>query len=146
MLRIDPSDAVPIWKQIEEGVLALVTTGALRADEPVPSVREMARELRVNPLTVSKAYRRLADRGVLTVRRGQGTFVAPDPPSLDDEERRGKLHDAARRYAIAARNLRAGEEESVAVLREAWAAVRPAVDVGEDAEPDHDADREGRDE
>lgn len=127
-MRIDPSDAVPIWKQIEEGVLNLIATGALRPDDPVSSVRELAKELRVNPLTVSKAYRRLADRGVLAVRRGEGTFVAPDPPRLDDEERHDKLKGAARRYAIAARNLRAEEDESVEVLREAWRTVRPAVD------------------
>ena len=81
MLHIDPSDSVPIWKQIEEGVLHLIATGALGPGDPVASVRELARQLRVNPLTVSKAYRRLADRGVLTVKRGEGTFVADNPPS-----------------------------------------------------------------
>lgn len=131
MLRIDPSDAVPIWKQIEEGVLNLIATGALRPEDPVASVREMAKELRVNPLTVSKAYRRLADRGVLMVRRGEGTFVATDPPRLGDAERHEKLLDAARRYAISARNLRAQEDESVAVLREAWGSVGRAVPLSD---------------
>lgn len=120
MLHIDPSDSVPIWKQIEEGVLHLIATGALAPEDPVVSVRELARQLRVNPLTVSKAYRRLADRGVLTVRRGEGTFVSDAPPSMADDERLKKLGDAALRYATQAKNLRADEEESLGAVRDAW--------------------------
>ena len=117
MLRIDPSDAIPIWKQIEEGVHRLIATGTLGPNDPVSSVRELARELRVNPLTVSKAYRRLADAGVLTVRRGEGTYVSPEPPTMAEDERRRKLREAARRYATTARTLSAGTEESLAAVR-----------------------------
>ena len=129
MLHIDPSDSVPIWKQIEEGVLHLIATGTLGPDDPVASVRELARNLRVNPLTVSKAYRRLADRGVLTVRRGEGTFVSAEPPTMDPEEREGKLLDAALRYANQARNLSADEDESVEAVRSAWKAFHKAGGV-----------------
>ncbi len=121
MLRIDPSDAIPIWKQIEEGVQHLVATGTLGPNDPVASVREMARELRVNPLTVSKAYRRLADSGVLTVRRGEGTFVAPEPPAMSRKERKERLRAAARRYANTVKTLSASEAESLAAVREALA-------------------------
>ncbi|MEM7585044.1 MAG: GntR family transcriptional regulator [Acidobacteriota bacterium] len=119
MLRIDPSDAIPIWKQIEEGVHRLIATGTLGPNDPVASVRELARELRVNPLTVSKAYRRLADAGVLTVRRGEGTYVSDRPPTMAADERRRKLRDAARRYAGTARTLSAGLEEGLDAAREA---------------------------
>lgn len=119
MLRIDPSDAIPIWKQIEEGVQHLIATGTLGPNDPIASVREMARELRVNPLTVSKAYRRLADSGVLTVRRGEGTYVSPKPPAMAAGERRHKLRAAARRYANTARTLSASDDESLAAVREA---------------------------
>jgi GntR family transcriptional regulator len=54
-LRIDPSDATPIWSQIEEGLRRLVASGALGPGAVVPSVRDLARELRVNPATVAKA-------------------------------------------------------------------------------------------
>jgi GntR family transcriptional regulator len=121
MLRIDPSHSVPIWKQIEEGVQRLIATGALAANDPVWSVRELARELRVNPLTVSKAYRRLADAGVLTVRRGEGTYVSAEPPTMPEEERRRELQAAARRYATQARTLRATAGEVVSAARSAWA-------------------------
>ena len=120
MFKIDPSDSVPIWKQIEEGVRHLIAAGALGPGDAVASVRELARELRVNPLTVSKAYRRLADAGVLTVRRGEGTFVAPEPRLSTPEERQRKLDAAARRFASQARLLSAGARESVAAVRRAW--------------------------
>jgi DNA-binding transcriptional regulator YhcF (GntR family) len=68
-LRIDPADPRPIWRQIEESVRHLVASGALVAGAPVPSVRDLARDLQVNPATVSKAYQRLTDAGV---RRGSG--------------------------------------------------------------------------
>ncbi len=132
MLRIDPSDAIPIWKQIEDGVQHLIATGTLGPNDPVASVRELARELRVNPLTVSKAYRRLADAGVLTVRRGEGTYVSSQPPSMAAEERRLKLSTAARRFANAAKTLSAGEDESVAAVREAFAEIdRPGGNVSD---------------
>ena len=120
MLRIDPSDSVPLWKQIEEGVLRLVATGALTPDDPVASVRELARQLRVNPLTVSKAYRRLADAGVLTVRRGEGTFVSTNPPTMPENERRSQLDEAALRYATQAKTLSADLDESLDAVQGAW--------------------------
>ena len=125
MLKIDPSDAIPIWKQIEEGVQHLIATGTLQPNDPLVSVREMARDLRVNPLTVSKAYRRLADLGVLVVRRGEGTFVAPTPPTMADEERREKLLGAARRFVNQAMSLSADVEESLETVRDVWREMEP---------------------
>ena len=80
-LTVDPGDAAPIWRQIEQGVRRLVASGALRPGSPVPSVRELSLELRVNPATVAKAYQRLTQAGVLAMRRGEGTFVADSPPA-----------------------------------------------------------------
>ena len=135
MLRIDPTDSVPIWKQIEEGVRHLIATGALRPDDSVFSVREMARELRVNPLTVSKAYRRLADAGVLVVRRGEGTYVAPTPPTMAQEERQEKVLAVARRYVGQVLALSAKEEESLAAVREAWAELGQQEPPGPEEKP-----------
>lgn len=121
MLRIDPSDSVPIWKQIEEGVRLLVASGSLAAGDPVASVREMARTLRVNPLTVQKAYRRLVDAGLLFVRRGEGTFVALDPPRFDAVARAERLAEAAMRFASFSKNLGAQENEMLDAVRRARA-------------------------
>lgn len=119
-LRIDPRDARPIWRQIEEGVQHLVARGALAAGSPVPSVRDLARDLQVNPATVSKAYQRLTDAGILAVRRGEGTFVAETPPTASDSRRNGRLREEAVRYASLAAILGASREEALANFEEAW--------------------------
>jgi GntR family transcriptional regulator len=120
-LRIDPGDAAPIWSQIEQGLRRLVASGNLSPGAVVPSVRDLARELRVNPATVSKAYQRLADSGLLEVRRGDGTYVAPEPPSLSRAERARAVRDGALRYAASALTLGATREESIDELKAAWA-------------------------
>jgi GntR family transcriptional regulator len=83
-------------------------------------VRELARLLQVNPLTVQKAYRRLTDLGLLEVRRGEGTIVSATPPAPAAAERARKLREAAERFAEQARNLRATKEEILSLLNEVW--------------------------
>jgi len=121
--QIDPADAAPIWRQIEEGVRRLMASSALRPGEAVPSVRELARDLRVNPATVAKAYQHLTDAGVLTVRRGEGTFVADAPPPIPDAERRRMLRDGATRFVVLAVTIGATRERTSAELDAAWARI-----------------------
>lgn len=118
-LQVDPALAVPIWKQIEEGVRRLAASGALAAGAPVPSVRELARDLAVNPATVAKAYQRLADGGLLEVRRGEGTFVRGDASALG-RERETLLREGAVGYRDLASSLGFDEAGSRAALERAW--------------------------
>jgi GntR family transcriptional regulator len=119
-VRIDPADPRPIWRQIEESVRHLVASGALAAGATVPSVRDLARDLLVNPATVSKAYQRLTDAGVLTVRRGEGTYVSDSPPELPTAERSRRLLQGALRYASLAVTIGAARSEAGETLEEAW--------------------------
>jgi GntR family transcriptional regulator len=121
--HIDPADARPIWRQIEENVRHLVASGALQPSTAVPSVRDLARALTVNPATVAKAYQRLTDAGVLAVRRGDGTYVSATPPALSVGQREQVLLGEATRYASFAATLGATAGESIAVLETAWAAL-----------------------
>jgi GntR family transcriptional regulator len=102
MFAINPTDPAPIWRQIEEGVRRLIALGALSPGAVVPSVRDLARDLRVNPNTVARAYQRLSEGGVLTVRRGEGTYVSNDPSQPKKSQKIEMLRDAAARYASAA--------------------------------------------
>ena len=120
LLRIDPRDARPIWRQIEEGVRHLVARGALPAGMAVPSVRDFARDLQVNPATVFKAYQRLTDVGVLTVRRGEGTFVSTTPPAAEEPRRSARLLEEAVRYSSLAVTLGASREEALETVETAW--------------------------
>src|SRR2546429_9366332 len=97
----------------------LVAVGALRPGVAVPSVRDLARDLRVNPATVARAYQRLVDAGVLTVRRGEGTYVADHPPSPGKEERTRTLREAATRHAAVALTVGATVDEATQGLRRA---------------------------
>lgn len=122
--HVDPKDAAPIWRQIEEGIRRLVATEALRAGDAVPSVRDMAKDLRVNPATVAKAYQRLTDAGVLMVRRGEGTFVAETPPKMQDADRYRLLREGATRYAVVAATLGATPDEAIEELKLAMATTK----------------------
>jgi GntR family transcriptional regulator len=119
-LRIDPSDATPIWSQIEEGIRRLVASGALKPGAPVPSVRELASELRINPATVARGYQRLAEDGILTVRRGDGTYVADAPPAMSKAEKTRILREGAARYASLAATLGLGEDEAADAFHAIW--------------------------
>ena len=72
----DWNDRQPIYRQIRERVVAMILEGALDEGEALPSVRTVAADLRVNPLTVLKAYQELADEQVVETRRGLGMFVS----------------------------------------------------------------------
>lgn len=95
--RVDPADPRPIWRQIEEGIVHAITRGDYAVGTPVPSVRDLAKQLRVNPNTVVKVYQHLGEQGLLEVRRGEGTFVARTPERIPARERTRWLKEAARR-------------------------------------------------
>ena len=118
--RIDPTLSTPIWSQIEEGIRRLVASSSLPPGGPVLSVRDLARELRVNPNTVAKAYQRLVEAEILETRRGEGTFVAEHPPAMPAAEKTRLLREGATRFSTLAVNLGATQAEAVSSLQSAW--------------------------
>jgi GntR family transcriptional regulator len=88
LISIDPADARPIYVQIMDEVRRAVVLGTVKPDDPLPSVRQLAGELKVNPNTVQQAYRELEREGLVYVRRGQGTFVAEEGAVQTERERR----------------------------------------------------------
>ncbi len=92
--RVDPSHAGPIFQQIVQLVVRGVATGRLAVGEKLPSVRDLARELVINPNTIAKAYRELEADGVVESRRGSGTFVAPRRVVFKSDERRRRFRAA----------------------------------------------------
>jgi len=83
-------ESQPIYRQLRDRVVAMMLEGTLKEGEPLPSVRQVATEYRLNPLTVLKAYQQLADEGLVEKRRGLGMFVAPGASSalMKDERER----------------------------------------------------------
>ena len=69
------NDSQPIYRQLRDRVVAMILDGVLKEGDPLPSVRNVAAEYRVNPLTVLKGYQQLVDEGLVETRRGRGMFI-----------------------------------------------------------------------
>jgi GntR family transcriptional regulator len=115
-VTIDPADARPIYVQIMDEIRRAVVLGTLQPEDPLPSVRHLAVDLRVNPNTVAQAYRELERAGVVYVRRGQGSFVSQVSP--DDEDRRVLAHGVAERALLEAHRNGLGVEDLIEAIRE----------------------------
>lgn len=71
------NDSQPIYRQLRDRVVALILDGALNEGDPLPSVRTVAADYRVNPITVLKGYQQLVDEDLVETRRGRGMFIKP---------------------------------------------------------------------
>ena len=76
------NDSQPIYRQLRDRVVAMILDGVLKEGDPLPSVRNVAAEYRVNPLTVLKGYQQLVDEGLVESRRGRGMFINEGARSL----------------------------------------------------------------
>ena len=75
MLDLEWNDRQPIYRQLRDRVVAMILDGVLNEGDPLPSVRNVAAEYRVNPLTVLKGYQELVDEQLVETKRGRGMFV-----------------------------------------------------------------------
>jgi GntR family transcriptional regulator len=103
MSDIHWSDGAPIYRQLKDRVIAMMLDGLLKPGEALPSVRQVAAEYQLNPITVSRAYQELADEGLVEKRRGLGMFVTEE----------------------ASKQLRVSERERF--LKEEWPAVAERI-------------------
>jgi GntR family transcriptional regulator len=103
-LRLDDSSGIPVYLQIRDQILHAIARGLARAGDQLPTVRDVAVVLSVNPNTVNRAYAELERDGVLTTQRGRGTFVT-DRPRGEPRTHRLKLAESAERFVAQARAL-----------------------------------------
>jgi len=89
--QLDLRSGVPVYRQIMDQVLGAVASGRLSSGDQLPTVRQLAVDLSINPNTVIRAYRELEIRGFLDTHQGSGTFVSQQRVEQDDEERVRKL-------------------------------------------------------
>lgn len=113
LIRLNKSDPKPIYAQIAEEIRGALISGLLAPDDPLPSVRELAGQLAVNPNTVKQAYRELERDGVVYVRRGEGTFARRWGQNAATrkrivEEIAANAINAGKRYDISPEELAAG--------------------------------------
>jgi len=88
---LDLATGVPTYRQIIDQVLGAIASGTLRGGDQLPTVRQLAVDLSINPNTVVRAYRELEIRGMLTTQQGIGTFVTMQPVPIDEAVRQRQL-------------------------------------------------------
>ncbi len=98
--QVDPRSQIPIWEQIVNQIKELVLKGILTPGDKIPSVRELASHLIVNPNTVSKAYQELERQGVIETMRGRGTFICTKLTTNADEQKIALLQDKTKQLVI----------------------------------------------
>ena len=118
---MDPewNDGQPIYRQLRDRIVALILDGLVGEGEALPSVRTVAAEYRVNPLTVLKGFQQLVDEELVEMRRGRGMFVRPGAREklLEDERRRflaeqwPRIYDTIQRLGLSAEDLLNGSTE-----------------------------------
>jgi GntR family transcriptional regulator len=123
LIAIDANDSRPIYVQIMDEVRRARVLGTIRPEEPLPSVRQLATELRVNPNTVSQAYRELEREGLVYVRRGQGTFLSDASPN--GTERRALAQEVAVRALSDAHRHGLGAPELIDAIQQIAATPSP---------------------
>src|SRR5689334_1475048 len=90
--RLDADSGVPVYRQIIDQVMGGVAAGTLGGGDQLPTVRQVAVDLSINPNTVMRAYREMENRGLLETQQGMGTFVSQKKVKRDDMERRRQLN------------------------------------------------------
>jgi len=108
---IDPRSSTPIYLQLVQGVKEAVARGVLQAGDRIPTVREMASELMINPNTIAKAYQRLEQEGIIETMRSRGTFVATGAVRMDTEQNRKKLTELMQAMLVEAFHLGISHQE-----------------------------------
>lgn len=118
LFRLDSESGVPFYQQIERQFKQMLAVGGLQPGDRLPTVRDLASQLVVNPNTVARAYLDLEREGVVETRRGQGTFACAPSSRLADEERRRIITNLLERVLAEAFNLNVSAAEVCDILEQ----------------------------
>ena len=116
-LSVAPTSGIPIYRQLVDQIRAQIVGGHLPAEQFLPSVRQVAEELAVNPMTVSKSYSILEREGFVELLRGQGMRVKQPGPNANGKARREVLRPLLKQVAVTARQLSLSSEDVVGELK-----------------------------
>lgn len=120
IVRVHPASGVPIYLQIESQIRHAIAAQVLRENDPLPPVRKLAAEIRVNPNTVARAYQNLERDGVIRTVQGGGCYVNGQTPRLLKPEKIRRLRPLAMQLAVEARQLLLPREDAMRLLDESF--------------------------
>lgn len=118
VVELDFRSHIPIYVQIVERIRHLVATGVLKPGEQLPTVRQMAADLRVNFNTIARAYRLLDEAGVISTQQGRGTYVLEPPPPEQARHLRQQALEALTRSFLADADRLSFEPEEITQIME----------------------------
>lgn len=121
-LPVDPSSGLPVYRQIIDQVRRMMVSGRLQPGERLPSIRDLAAQLRINPLTVGRAYGDLEREGLIEMRRGLGMYVRVQERLIRpiDGGVPAGVAQAARRLVLEAAQAGLGRTQTTRAVDEAW--------------------------
>ena len=118
MIKVEETSGIPIYLQVVTGMKKDILGGVFGPDDRLPSIRDLALELKVNPNTVAKAYQEMEAQGVIYFKRGQGAFVAPRTEEDRMQEAKEAISKLLSEVLEIAKSLNIGHEEVQALLHE----------------------------
>jgi len=119
-LTIFQGDGTPIYSQLIQQIKAMIATGRLKPDEELPSVRQLAQQIVVNPNTVVRAYRELESEGLVYKKRGSGTFVSSQITPYTDEVVEQKITERIDALIVEGVNMGIDEDRMAELFRARW--------------------------
>jgi GntR family transcriptional regulator len=119
--HLNPNSGMPIYRQLFGQLRQRIASGQLAAEEQLPSVRDLAADLKINLLTVAKVYQRLEGEGLVETRRGLGTFVRGGHATRSLAEKRRLIADAVEQVVAEAQHLSLEEGEVIQLVKQRFA-------------------------
>jgi len=117
-IQVDPHSGVPVYRQAMDQIEYYVASKVLAPGDQLPSIRELAKSLRVNPTTVVKAYTELEHKGVIEMKHGKGAFISESVRKMSEKEIVTALRRVVRQLAVEATQMGAPLELVMKVLKE----------------------------
>jgi len=135
LLQINYKSGKPVYLQVVDQVKAAAAAGLVHAGEPLPSIRPLAEELRVNRNTIATAYTELESQGVIETIPGKGCFIKPNNSPLKKEVRRKMLTEEVDQVVVEAHHLQVPPPELVELVQERLDAFEQRKKANENREP-----------
>ena len=131
LLQINYKSGKPVYLQVVDQIKAAAASGAMQAGEPLPSIRPLAEDLRINRNTIAKAYTELESQGVIETIPGKGCFLKPNNSPLKKEVRKKLLEEEIDQVIVQAHHLQVGREEFVDMVGERFEVIEEKRRVSE---------------
>lgn len=119
-LQIDHNDGSPIYKQIIEQIKHAISVGVFKVNEPIPTIREMAVQLKVNPNTVAKAVRELERDGFVKTFVGKGSFVTEGAVEDIQEKQTEQALILSKNFVVKMNHLGFNQKETLQYIKQSW--------------------------